>query len=77
MWMILLGGVYTAGLKKHLAIDLLAQNSPRTPALVLDGIIRGDYYRVRADFYDCTAVILLLKSWRTSAKCPGIKMAYG
>jgi TRAP-type C4-dicarboxylate transport system permease small subunit len=25
MWMILLGGVYTAGLKKHLAIDLLAQ----------------------------------------------------
>ena len=28
MWMILLGGVYTAGLKKHLAIDLLAQKLP-------------------------------------------------
>ncbi len=26
MWIILFGGVYTAGLKKHLAIDLLAQN---------------------------------------------------
>ena len=26
MWLILLGGVYTAGLKKHLAIDLLMQN---------------------------------------------------
>ncbi|ECD2040469.1 TRAP transporter small permease [Salmonella enterica subsp. enterica serovar Stanley] len=40
MWMILLGGVYTAGLKKHLAIDLLAQKLSRTPALVLDSIIQ-------------------------------------
>ncbi|EMC5142787.1 TRAP transporter small permease, partial [Salmonella enterica] len=40
MWMILLGGVYTAGLKKHLAIDLLAQKLSRTPALMLDSIIQ-------------------------------------
>lgn len=38
--MILLGGVYTAGLKKHLAIDLLAQKLSRTPALMLDSIIQ-------------------------------------
>ena len=39
MWMILLGGVYTAGLKKHLAIDLLAQKLPAASVLTLDSFI--------------------------------------
>lgn len=40
MWMILIGGVYTAGLKKHLAIDLLAQKlSPRN-LLWMDSFIQ-------------------------------------
>ena len=40
MWMILLGGVYTAGLKKHLAIDLLAQKLPAASVLTLDSFIQ-------------------------------------
>ncbi|MEO3990193.1 TRAP transporter small permease [Pseudocitrobacter cyperus] len=40
MWMILLGGVYTAGLKKHLAIDLLAQKLSLNAALLLDSFIQ-------------------------------------
>lgn len=39
MWMILLGGVYTAGLKKHLAIDLLAQKLPAASVLTLDRLL--------------------------------------
>ncbi|MDK7012088.1 TRAP transporter small permease subunit, partial [Escherichia coli] len=40
MWIILLGGVYTAGLKKHLAIDLLAQKLPAASVLTLDSFIQ-------------------------------------
>lgn len=40
MWMILLGGVYTAGLKKHLAIDLLAQKLSPSSARLLDSFIQ-------------------------------------
>ncbi len=40
MWMILLGGVYTAGVKKHLAIDLLAQKLPAASVLTLGYFIQ-------------------------------------
>ncbi|MDM4205665.1 TRAP transporter small permease [Klebsiella spallanzanii] len=40
MWIILLGGVYTAGIKKHLSIDLLAQKVSPLTARRLDSFIQ-------------------------------------
>lgn len=69
MWMILLGGVYTAGLKKHLAIDLLAQKLSRTPALVLDSIIQV-IITVFALIFMVYGGDIIVEKRRTSAKCP-------
>lgn len=50
MWMILLGGVYTAGLKtfsyRFVSAKTLPNARPRARQYH-----SGDYYRVRADFY--------------------------
>lgn len=52
MWMILLGGVYTAGLKKHLAIDLLAQKLPAASVLTLDSFYPNYHYGLCGYFHD-------------------------
>ncbi len=50
MWMILLGGVYTAGLKTFSYRFVSAKTLPNARPHARQ-YHSGDYYRVRADFY--------------------------
>ncbi len=51
MWMILLGGVYTAGLKKTFSYRFVSAKTLPNARPRARQYHSGDYYRVRADFY--------------------------
>lgn len=64
-------------IKKHLAIDLLAQKLSRTPALVLDSIIQVIITVFALIFMVYGGDIIVEKSGARQPNVPGIKMAYG
>ncbi|GBU09288.1 C4-dicarboxylate ABC transporter permease [Gammaproteobacteria bacterium] len=73
MWLILLGGVYAAGLKRHLAIDFIANKLPFGIKFWLDKVIHAITITFASLFMVYGGRILMQKSAFVSQVTPALR----